>query len=75
MSDLKPGTHCRLINLVQNARLNGRQVEVIGPYPAPSGETGEWFALRAEWVSREYPGQDFITPRACLSPILPGDDA
>jgi hypothetical protein len=69
MSDLKPGTACHLVNLVQRSQFMGRQVEVIGPYPPPSGETGEWFALRSEWISEEFPGQDFITPRRCLHPI------
>lgn len=69
-NSIEPGTRCHLTDLVQNAHLNGRQVEVIGLYPAPAGETGgEWFALRADWIRAEFPGQDFITPRQRLRPI------
>jgi hypothetical protein len=66
MSDFEPGTRCILVNLVNQIHLQGREVEVVGPYAPPSGETGEWFALRAEWISAEFPGRDFITPRRCL---------
>lgn len=70
MSDLKPGTSCQLVGLVRQAHLMGREVEVIGTYPPPPGETaGEWFALRSPWISEEFPGQDFITPARCLRPI------
>jgi hypothetical protein len=66
MSDFEPGTRCILVNLVNQIHLQGREVEVIGPYAPPSGECGAWFALRSEWIEREFHGQIFITPRRCL---------
>jgi hypothetical protein len=81
MTDLKPGTPCRLVNLVRQKHLMGREVEVIGEHAppaeaasrdAPSGSA--WFECRAPWIASELPGQVFVTPAHCLAPILPGDE-
>jgi hypothetical protein len=72
MNDITPGTPCYLVDLADYEYLNGRVVEVIGPYPTPADECGQWFAYCADWTRYVFPqGREFIVGRCNLRPITP----
>ena len=71
MNALTPGTPCYLVALADYPELAGRVVEVVGPMPAPDGEQGQWYKVRAEWAIQMFPGRDTGAPRCNLIPIIP----
>lgn len=71
MDALKPGTPCYLANLQEHSTLTGRVVEVVAPIPAPSGEAGQWYQVRAPWTRELFGDIDTTAPRCNLRPLLP----
>ena len=69
--DLPPRTPCFLVGLVTNECLLGRVVEVMGRWPTPDDEAGDWYEIQAQWAQDFFPGYELIAPRHHLQPLTP----
>ncbi len=75
MSALAPGVPCYLTALADFPELTGRVVEVVRPAPAPDGEAGQWYQVRAPWTLGLFGDRANVAPRCCLRPIIPPEPA
>ena len=71
MNEIKPGTPCFLVGLIERWALTGRVVEVVaGPLVAPEHDVATYL-VTAPWAREMFHGSDVTAPRSSLLPIVP----